>query len=818
MSTLLQSLRSLTRTPAFALTVIAIIAIGVGANTAIFSVLRTVLLRPLPLHEPERLVRVYESPAPTRDGVPTQFSVAPQTWLYWREHQTVFEDMARAQGVNLTMQLDGADAQRFSATRISHNFFSVLGVKPILGRDVRPEEDRPGAERVVLIAEGLWQRAFGGRTDVLGRVVTLDGLPYTIIGVLPKNYRHPYRSEIWVPFASEINPAVAAPRNLYVPARLKPGVSFDQAWDSMRELCLRLEQERPSVENPKSAAIRPLREFMVVNVRGKLLAISTASGFLLLIVGTNIASLLLARHVERSGEVTLRSALGASRGRLVRDALVQCAVLALVGSALGVSVALASINPLYALSPLGGDITGGAMRDFATSVNIDPTILAFSIGLTLLLALGAGLLPALRSSRVDLNAVLKGAGRSGTLDRSTKRLLGGLVVAEVAVAVVLLVATGLMVRSFKNLSTESWGFATDNRLSFEVSFTNRLRPEHADRVAYVEQALERLRALPGVVSANATTPHIMYSSRSLALVSPIGGAEPPQPRGSFLIHHRMVFPRFFEEENIRIVRGRAFTPDDRLGTQRVAIVSEALAQRFWPGQDPIGKELKRGRLDDPRPGYVVVGVASDIKIILATPDSDTFSNWYLPYAQNPGFTTDNVTFVVHGAPGVESLVRQVRTELAKIDPALAVYNFNLLSTLCDDAQAQDRFALLLVSLFGAIGLLLSAIGLYGLLSLQVARRTRELGVRTALGARAADIVTMIMREGFTLVLVGLAVGFAAALALTRVMQSELHGVTATDPLSYLLAATVLALAAAIACYLPARRAARTDPATVLRSE
>lgn len=818
LNTLRHSVRSLARTPAFSAIVILIIAVGIGANTAIFSVLRTVLLRPLPFHEPERLVRIYEASQAERDVEQTQFNLSPQTWQYWRQHNTVFEDIGRATGISMVLRSDGAEAQRLQASRISHNFFSVLGVKPMLGRDVRPEEDAPGAERVVLIAESLWTRQFAARADIVGQTIVLDGDTYTIIGVMPKSFRHPYRSELWVPFAAAIDPAVHSGRFLYAPARLKPGVTEEQAWLAMRELCTRFGAERPDPNNPRSAILRPIREGFVQNLRPKLLAISAAAAFVLLIAGANVASLLLARHVERAGEASLRTALGASRGRLLRESLLQSGVLALAGSLLGVMLASWLLHPLYALSPLGGDTTGGPMRDFDASVRIEPVVLWFSLGLTALVGLGFGLLPALRGSRANLNDALKGAGRSGTLDRGTKRLLGSLVVIEVAVAVVLLVATGLMVRSFKNLIAQPWGFATENRLAFEVSFSTRLRPEHEARVAYLEQALERLRALPGVASASATTPHLMYSTRSLAVVTPVAGAEPPQPRGAFLIHHRMVFPGFFENEQVRIVKGRAFTAADRLGTQRVAILSASMAERFWPGQDPIGKEMKRGRLDDPRPGWVVVGVAADIQISASPTDGDTLANWYLPYAQNPNFLGDNVTFIVHGRVPAETLAGQVRAELARVDPAIALYNFNLLSGLVDEAQSQDRFALLLISLFGAVGLFLSAIGLYGLLSLQVARRTRELGVRTALGAQARDIVRLVMREGAGLVLIGLAVGLGGSLALTQVLQSQLHDVAATDPLAYLAAAGLLALTAAVASWVPARRAAKVDPMVALRSE
>ncbi|MBA4138622.1 MAG: hypothetical protein C0518_15055 [Opitutus sp.] len=815
---LIQTLRSLGRTPAFSAIVILIIAIGIGANTAIFSVLRTIMLRPLPFAEPERIVRLYEASEANRSAEQTQFNLSPQTWIYWREHNTVFEDIGRATGVSMVLRSDGSEAQRLQTTRISANFFSVLGVRPVLGRDVRPEEDRAGGERVVLLSDAFWQRQFGGRADAIGQTLVLDGDTYTVIGVMPANFRHPYRSEIWVPFATAINPAVHEGRFLYAPARLKPGVTIEQAWNALRDLCTRMHEERPDPNSPRAAHVIPIHEGFVQNLRPKLLAISAAAAFVLLIVGANVASLLLARHVERSGDTSLRTALGASRGRLMREALLQSGVLAVAGSALGVFLAWVSINPLYALSPLGSDVTGGTMREFATTVQLDPTVLGISLGLTLFIGLGFGLLPALRGSRADLNDALKGAGRSGTLDRGTKRLLSGLVVLEVAVAVVLLVATGLMMRSFKNLTEAPWGFATENRLSFDVSFSTRLRPDGESRVAYVEQSLERIRALPGVLSASATTPHIMYSTRSLAAVSPVGGAEAPQPRGMFLIHHRMVFPGFFAEQDVRILSGRAFTAADRAGSQPVAIVSETMAKRFWPGKDAVGQEIKRGRIEDPRPGILVVGVAEDIKLSASQTDGDVVSNWYLPYAQNPGMLGTNVTFIVHGAVPADTLTNAIRAELARVDPSIALFDFNLIENMVEQSQSQDRFALILITLFGAVGLLLSAIGLYGMLSLQVARRTREMGVRAALGADATSLIRLIVREGMGLMLVGLGFGVAGSLALTRVLQAQLHEVSATDPLTYLMAASVLAVVAGIACYLPARRASRVDPMVALRSE
>lgn len=351
-----------------------------------------------------------------------------------------------------------------------------------------------------------------------------------------------------------------------------------------------------------------------------------------------------------------------------------------------------------------------------------------------------------------------------------------------------------------------------------MSFTTQLRPDHPARVDYVDQALARLRALPGVVSVTATTPHPMASARSLAAISAVGGTEPPPERGYFLIYHRLVTPGYFQDAGVRILRGRALEETDRAAGPRVAVVSETLAKKMWPGQDPLGKELKRGRLNDPRPGYLVVGVAADTRAVLDPTDGQVAGSWYLPYAQNPGFLTDNVTFTLETVAAPESLQAPARAALAGVDRNIALFGFNTIERMVDEAHAEDRFALLLITLFGALGLILSAIGLYGLLSFQVARRTREIGVRAALGAGRGDIVALILREAGRLVFVGLVLGCAGAFMAARLLRNQLNGVPIEDPITYLLTIATLLTAAGLACWLPARRATKVDPMVALRSE
>jgi putative ABC transport system permease protein len=809
-----QALRSLSRARAFAAMVVLILGLGIGANTAIFSVVRAVLLRPLPFHEPDRLVRLYESFR--TGGGEAELALAPLTWQRWRASNAVFEDIGAATGTSLTLGGGGEAPQYVPGARVSFNFFSVLGVKPVRGRDFLPDDDQPGAPPVALLGHGLWQRRFAGE-DVVGRRVMLDGVPHTIVGVMPESFRHPYRAELWVPLALRIDPVTVTGRFLYAPARLRPGVRIEEARRSMAELCARLDQAHPSPTNAKEATIVPLHHGFVRDLQPKILAITAAAGFVLLIAGANVAGLLLVRLVEREAETTVRAALGASRARLVGRFLLESLWLTAAGVVVGVLLASELTGPLYALSPMASDATGNAMREFDHAVRIDLPVLLASVGMAVVVGLGAGLVAAWRVSRRDVALTAKLGARGSSIDRGTRRTFAALVVWEIGVAAVLLTATGLVVRSFRNLVREEWGFATENRLVFGVTFSERLRPEHGQRVGYVEQSLERLRALPGVVSATATTPDIVNLGRGLAGITP-QGTVPPPARGFFLVNHRMVFPGFFDAFGIPIVRGRGLEHTDIEGHPRVAVVSETFARRHWPGLDPIGRTIKRGRADDPRPFYVVVGVAADVKGILDPTDGDVPGLWYLPYPQNPGFLTDDVTFVVHTRVSPDSLERSVREALAGVDPALAPYNFTTVDRMTENTYVQDRFASVLIGLFGVLGLVLSALGLYGLLSFQVARRTRELGVRAALGARGADLVSLVLRDGARLVIPGLVFGLLGAATVMRLLASQLHGVQATDPLSYSVASIVLGVAAALACWVPAKRAARVDPMVALRAE
>lgn len=810
--------RSLTRSPVLSVTIIAILAVTIGANTAIFSVLEALLLRPLPMHEPERLVRLHES-FPSDGGSDERvLPLANTTLMQWRENNTVFTGIAGATGGSVTMTGRG-DPQFVPTARITANFLAVLGVQPILGRTFTEEEDRPGGASVALVSHHFWQQTLGGRPEALGQVVIFDGAPVTVIGVMAPGFNHPYRAEVWVPLALAFDPAAPRSHYLYAPARLKPGVTLDQARRAMREMCAQIQKTESAPTNPQGASMRLLHDGFVRDLRPKLIAVAGAAIFVLLIAAANVASLLLARQVERQAETTLRSALGATRGRIIREYLGQSLLLAAVGCGAGILLAVWGTPLLYNLSPMadrGFGFGGFALNEFNTQVAVDYPVMLAAAAITLLVGFGAGLIPALRTTgRVELRSAIQGSGRSVTLDRGARNLLGMLVVVEIAIALVLLVATSLMVRNFERIIHEPWGLAVDHRTSLSVGFSDRVRPEHAQRIAYAQQAVERLRALPGVLNVTASTVHPLDTG--LAAITP-EGSRPPASPGYFTTRHRLIFPGYFQELKIPVLRGRAFDATDRADGRLVVVVSESFAKNFWPGEDPIGKRVKRGRPDGTRPWLEVVGVVADTRDLEGNSITDAIGAWYLPYVQHPNAGTDNLSLTLETTVPSETLRASVRSVLAKIDAGIAFTDYHSFERTIGETYLQDQFALLLVSLFGFVGLLLSVLGLYGLLAFQVALRTREFGVRAALGAQKVDLTRLVFRQAGWLVLFGVVAGIGLSVALLRLAGSLLPGLAAADPLVFMFAAAVMTMTAALAGWLPARRAARVDPLEALRAE
>ena len=815
------ALRLLVKSPAFTAVAVLTLALGIGANTAIFSVVEGTLLRPLPFAHADRLVRLYE--AEDENGARgSSLNMSEQTIRQWREFgRQIFEDIGAATGTNVVVGATaGEPARNIPAARISANFLSVVGLPPALGRSFTVEEDREGGPAVAIVSDDFWRQNLGARTDVLGSTLALDGVAHTIIGVMPKAFRHPYRANVWLPLAlPPATPSPAVNHYLYSVGRLRSGLSIAEAERAVRRMCAAINQATPSPSNARGVYMPPLRDSFVMDLRPKILVIVGAALCALLIAAANFAGLLLSRVIEREGEFALRAALGASRLRLVRQQLVQALLLAALGTIAGLLLASWATPLLVAMSPEGSDATGSAMREFDYAVRLDWPVFGFAAGVMLFVGLGFGLIPAARASRTDLRGAMGATGRGATLDRSTRRLLGSLVVVELAVAAGLLMASITATQYFRRLLDEPWGFATEERVVFNAMFSDRLFADGAARQKSIDATLAELRTLPGVRAATATAPAPMDAPRNLFGCNP-DGAPPPEPRGFHLAYSRIAAPGYFKTIGQSLKQGREFLPTDVAASPPVCIVAESFARRFWPGQDAVGKRVKWGRLDGPRPWLTVVGVVNDMKVIADPRDGEVVGMLARPLAQMLAFVPsqiDEVTFVVQ-REGQAAMDSAIRSAVARADSRLAAYDIVSLGEAAGQSRTTERFIFVLVSLFGVLGLILAAVGLYGLLSLQVARRQREFGIRSALGATAAQLIQLVAKQGARLLTFGLVVGAVGTWGAVRVVQSQWTGMPTPNVLAWLGGALVLGAAVALASWLPARRASRIDPVVALRAE
>jgi putative ABC transport system permease protein len=813
------ALRQLIRQPAFTLIAVVTLALGIGANTAIFSVVEGTLLRPLPFPHPERLVRLYEAQDESghRGGTLNMSEATIQQWQKYGSH--IFEGIGAATGTSVVLGgSTGAPAQNIQAARVSANFFAVLGISPAIGRSFNAEEDREGGPAAVIVSHDFWQQHLNSRSDAVGSTLLVDGTSRTIVGVMPLNFRHPYRALLWVPLAL---PTAANHLNhyLYAPARLRAGVKVEAAEAAVRRMCTAINQAEPDPNNARRAYIPPLRESFVLDLRPKILVIVGAASCALLIAAANFAGLLLSRVIERESEFALRAALGAGRKALIRQQLTQALLLALLGTFTGLLAAAWATPALLALSPEGSDITGSAMREFDHAARMDWPVFGFAALLMALIGIGFGLLPALRAARVDLRGAMNTNGRGATLDGNARRLLGSLVVIELAVAAALLMVSITATQYFRKLIHEPWGFETSDRLIFNVAQSDSLFPTATAKQQSLNGALDHLKALPGVKNVTVTVPSPMHAPRDLVSCNP-EGATPPEPRGYHLAYLRAALPGYFPASGPALLRGRDFLETDNGNSPPVCIVSQAFAKRFWPDQDPVGKRVKWGRLDGPRPWLTVVGVVGDMKAIADPQDGEVVGMLARPLAQlmaASSYQLDELTFVVQGS-GVLPNEATIRTALARADLRLAPYELVSLSEAASQSRTTERFVFVLVSLFGGLGMLLAAIGLYGLLSLQVARRQRELGIRSALGATARQLVELVARQGAGLFGIGLAFGGVATWAVAKLIRSQWNDMPAPNVIACVGGGAVLLVAAALACWLPARRAGRIDPVIALRAE
>ena len=821
MNDLKLAFRQLRKSPGFTLVAVLTLALGIGANTAIFSVVEGVLLRPLPFPNAERLVRIYEAldDNGARSGT---LHLSDRTTARFREFgRDIFEDVAGGTGgASVVSVKAGSPAQTVPAANVSYNFFDVLGLPPSQGRNFTREEGTDKAANVVIVSDDFWRNTLNSRLDVLGSTILIDGTLRTIVGVMPKAFRHPYRASLWLPLVLEPdNPATINNHYLYGLARLRPGVTARKAEDAVKRICATINRDDPNPANARAAYIVPLRESFVMDLRPKILVIVGAAICALLIAASNFAGLLLARVIEREGEFALRSALGASRTQLVRQQLIQALLLALIGTLMGLLIAFWITPALFALSPEGADATGSAMREFDYAARLDLPVFAFAAGAMTLVGLGFGLLPAWRAARTDLRGAMSVTSRGATLDRSARRLLGSFVVIQLAIAAALLTASVTATQYFRKLIEEPWGFDTKDRLAFSVTVPDQFFPTAAAKQSALEASLAQLQGLPGVKSATVVSPSPMDAPWTLMLFNAEGAAA-PEPRGVYTAYSRLPVPGYFQNIGQPILQGREFNASDAADSPLVCIISQSIAKRFWPNDSPIGKRIRWGRLDGTRPWFTIVGVVGDMKAIADPRDGEVVGMIARPLAQMLVHATtpvEDITFVLH-TDGRSVNEPVIRAALARANADLAAYNFISLQDATIRSRTTERFIFVLVSAFGLVGLVLAAVGLYGLLALQVARREREFGIRSALGATARQIIQLVARQGAALLLLGFTAGALATYGVVRLVRNQWTEMPAPNLIACICAAIVLGVAVMIACWLPARRASRVDPIIALRAE
>jgi putative ABC transport system permease protein len=793
--------RLLRTKPGFTLIAVLTLALGIGANTAIFTVVNAVLLRPLPFRQPERLVAVWEHNLKQgqRSG-----AVGGANFTDWQDQNQVFDSLAAYFNWNYNLT-GGDDPQRLRAVVVSGEFFQTLGVEAELGRVVTPADDQEGSDNVVVLSHALWQSRFGASPQIIGQQVILNGRSHTVIGVMSAAFEFPDdRIDMWRPMAMSAEQRQnRAGKWLKVVGRLKPGVSIEQASAGMSAVAQQLEQQYPASNAGWGVNLVPLHEEIVGEVTFLFILLG-AVGFVLLIACANMANLLLARASSRQKEMAVRAALGASRGRLMGQFLAESVLLAVMGGVLGLLLAWWGHDALLAFSP--SDIPR------LKEAGIDGRVLGFTLLLSLLTTLLFGLAPAWQASKPDLNEALKeeGRGASGNAGRRLRRLL---VIAEVAVSVVLLVGAGLMLKSFIQLQRVQAGFDPRNLLTLEISLPPSKYSQNQQQIAFFQQAVERIKTLPGVEAVGAVQDlPLRFNTNSFPIA--IEGRPAAQAAQRPLAVYRAVTDDYFRALGIPLLTGRAFTAEDHENSTPVIVINQTMARRFWPDQDPLGQRLRFGEPTDPV--YTIVGVVGDIKHMGLNADEGPVI--YQAHAQKRFAWLRWMTVVVRAQAEPLSLTAAVRRRIQEVDPEQPIYNVATMEELLGRSVAQPRFSTLLFGGFALLAMCLTVIGIYGVVSYTVAQRKREIGIRMALGAQVSDVLRLVMRQGMKLVLLGVVMGLAGALALTQVMQSLLFEVSATDPVTFAVISLLLIGVALVACYLPARQATKVDPMVALRYE
>ncbi|MGD0761035.1 MAG: ABC transporter permease [Candidatus Sulfotelmatobacter sp.] len=804
------ALRQFRKSPGFAAVAVITLALGIGFNTAIFSVVNAVLLRPLAFADASRLVRIWHVPPEKSFPGMTTFPVSAANYLDWERQTQVFDHMAIYSYHGFTVT--GSDKpEQLSAGAVSSGFFATLGVQPLLGRVLSPEEDQPGRSHVVVLSYRLWQEHFGGNPDIVGHDINLDGQPYLVAGVMPASFQFPDFAKMWTPMAwTDQERAVRGEHHSIVIARLKPGVDLKQAQTEMNTISDRLQQQYPEDDKGWGAVVVPMQQDLVSDVRPALLVLLGAVAFVLLIACVNVANLALAKTFSRQKEIAIRTALGATPARVLRQILTETVLLALLGGALGLAFAHFAVRFIMAFL--------ADRLPQSTAVGLDSKVLIFTAVISVVTGIVAGVLPALRLTRRDVNQALKqGLGRTDA-DSGGHRTRSILVVSEVALSLMLLIGAGLMIRSFQNLRNVNPGFDSRQVLTMSVMVSRAKFSSPDQAIRFFDRVLLRVRSLPGVESA-AVIDNIPLTGGSHQPIAIEGRPVVPmseQPE----VDVRLVSAGYMGAMRIPTLRGRGLSDTDVAGRPAVVLVSESMARQFWPGEDPVGKRLTLTFYPDAI--REVVGVVGDVKLD-SLDEMRPSATLYFPLDQvsvpaSGGWRSFPMTLVVRSQSGSGELASSVSNAVHDVDRDTPLVDISSMDDLVENSLSQQRFNMLLLGAFAALALVLAAVGIYSVLSYSVKRSVREIGIRLALGAPLGDVLRMVVFEAMKPTLLGVAIGMAGALALGRVLSSLIFGVRPTDPLTFLAVAALLAAVAFVASIVPAYRATKVDPMVALRYE